>query len=87
MLKTVNILIKIINCYFNVLKETKNILDNYVRPEFKQENYYGGIRVGVESIFKVLGDSKVCYLNYFEKYEMKYIKQLNFYFRFELCYY
>lgn len=33
---------------------TKNILDNFVRPEFKNQNYYEGVKVGVENIATVL---------------------------------
>lgn len=33
---------------------TKNIQDNFVRPEFKSGNYYGGVKVGVEKISEVL---------------------------------
>lgn len=35
---------------------TKNILDNYVRPEFKNGNYYEGIKKGVELVNNTLID-------------------------------
>jgi len=37
---------------------TKNIQDNYVRPEFKNNDYYSGIKIGVENILNVVrGDT------------------------------
>ncbi len=33
---------------------TKNIQDNFVRPDFKKENYYEGIKIGVEKVSNTL---------------------------------
>lgn len=34
---------------------TKNILDNFVAPEFKSEKYFDGINLGVDKMLEVLG--------------------------------
>jgi uncharacterized protein len=38
---------------------TKNIQDNFVRPEFKNENYYAGIKVGVEKVSEVVNGGEL----------------------------
>jgi uncharacterized protein len=40
---------------------TKIIQDKYVRPEFKNDKYYEGINVGIESIKKVLNEEANSY--------------------------
>lgn len=40
---------------------TKIIQDNFVRPEFKQNNYYAGLKIGIEKIDKVVNEDTTSY--------------------------
>lgn len=38
---------------------TKNIQDNFVRPFFKTDDYFGGVKTGIENINMVLGGGQI----------------------------